>query len=251
MFLRSDHRLKIPAEYSRRREPLRGKIADRGVQARPLTRVWMRPVTLTVLNECRDWPCSMRGRVRRLVLIAKSCLRGCCLRRRTVGTDAHAIPGLPVEVGRQFLRVVAELPQTIDHLVGATFIHHGFDLNVVWPARRRRRSYGGGRRRFSIGIFVVGAARRIRIRCWRRCGRSHAGDCCRRCARRGRHRSNRWRGWFVRHRRWWRHLGHGRRFRFVGPTTAYALMQACGLVNDHLERCAVRDTVEAERRPPG
>ena len=23
-------------------------------------------------------------------------------------------------------------------------------------------------------------------------------------------------------------------------------MQACGLVNDHLERCAVRDTVEAE-----
>ena len=42
-----------------------------------------------------------------------------------------------------------------------------------------------------------------------------------------------------------------RGFRFVGPTTAYALMQACGLVNDHLERCAVRDTVEAERRPPG
>ena len=31
---------------------------------------------------------------------------------------------------------------------------------------------------------------------------------------------------------------HG--FRFVGPTTAYALMQACGLVNDHLESCAWR-----------
>ncbi|MFC8405459.1 DNA-3-methyladenine glycosylase I [Streptomyces griseoincarnatus] len=30
--------------------------------------------------------------------------------------------------------------------------------------------------------------------------------------------------------------------RFVGPTTAYALMQACGLVNDHLEKCAVRET---------
>jgi DNA-3-methyladenine glycosylase I len=29
-------------------------------------------------------------------------------------------------------------------------------------------------------------------------------------------------------------------FRFVGPTTAYALMQACGLVNDHLEACASR-----------
>ncbi|CAL9447668.1 DNA-3-methyladenine glycosylase I [Streptomyces sp. enrichment culture] len=28
--------------------------------------------------------------------------------------------------------------------------------------------------------------------------------------------------------------------RFVGPTTAYALMQACGLVNDHLETCAMR-----------
>ncbi|MER7869823.1 DNA-3-methyladenine glycosylase I [Streptomyces cellulosae] len=28
--------------------------------------------------------------------------------------------------------------------------------------------------------------------------------------------------------------------RFVGPTTAYALMQACGLVNDHLETCAAR-----------
>ncbi|MEU4355439.1 DNA-3-methyladenine glycosylase I [Streptomyces virginiae] len=29
--------------------------------------------------------------------------------------------------------------------------------------------------------------------------------------------------------------------RFVGPTTAYALMQACGLVNDHLAACALRD----------
>jgi DNA-3-methyladenine glycosylase I len=28
---------------------------------------------------------------------------------------------------------------------------------------------------------------------------------------------------------------HG--FRFVGPTTAYALMQACGLVNDHMAKC--------------
>jgi DNA-3-methyladenine glycosylase I len=29
-------------------------------------------------------------------------------------------------------------------------------------------------------------------------------------------------------------------FRFVGPTTAYALMQACGLTNDHLAACAFR-----------
>ena len=38
-----------------------------------------------------------------------------------------------------------------------------------------------------------------------------------------------------------------RGFRFVGPTTAYALMQAVGIVNDHLEGCFVSDAVEAER----
>jgi len=36
-------------------------------------------------------------------------------------------------------------------------------------------------------------------------------------------------------------------FVFVGPTTVYALMQACGLVNDHLAGCPVRDEVEALR----
>ena len=35
---------------------------------------------------------------------------------------------------------------------------------------------------------------------------------------------------------------------FVGPTTIYAFMQAMGLVNDHLEGCACRDAVEADRR---
>jgi DNA-3-methyladenine glycosylase I len=40
-----------------------------------------------------------------------------------------------------------------------------------------------------------------------------------------------------------------RGFGFVGPTTVYALMQACGIVNDHLVGCAVRGTVERERRP--
>jgi DNA-3-methyladenine glycosylase I len=39
-----------------------------------------------------------------------------------------------------------------------------------------------------------------------------------------------------------------RGFRFVGPTTAYALMQAVGIVNDHLAGCYVRDEVEADRR---
>ena len=34
-------------------------------------------------------------------------------------------------------------------------------------------------------------------------------------------------------------------FRFVGPTTVYAAMQACGVVNDHLADCFVRPDVEA------
>ncbi|MDX6682247.1 MAG: DNA-3-methyladenine glycosylase [Solirubrobacteraceae bacterium] len=38
-----------------------------------------------------------------------------------------------------------------------------------------------------------------------------------------------------------------RGFRFVGPTTAYALMQATGIVNDHVVGCVVRAAVEAER----
>jgi DNA-3-methyladenine glycosylase I len=36
-------------------------------------------------------------------------------------------------------------------------------------------------------------------------------------------------------------------FKFVGPTTVYAAMQACGVVNDHLADCWVREVVEAER----
>jgi DNA-3-methyladenine glycosylase I len=42
-------------------------------------------------------------------------------------------------------------------------------------------------------------------------------------------------------------------FRFVGPTTVWAAMQACGVVNDHLVTCWVRDDVErlrARTRPP-
>jgi DNA-3-methyladenine glycosylase I len=39
-----------------------------------------------------------------------------------------------------------------------------------------------------------------------------------------------------------------RGFRFVGPTTVYAAMEACGVVNDHLAGCWVRAEVEAARR---
>jgi len=42
---------------------------------------------------------------------------------------------------------------------------------------------------------------------------------------------------------------HG--FRFVGPTTLYALMQACGLVDDHLAGCPARPAVERARRAAG
>lgn len=42
---------------------------------------------------------------------------------------------------------------------------------------------------------------------------------------------------------------HG--FRFVGPTTLYALMQACGLVDDHLAGCPARPAVEGARRAAG
>jgi DNA-3-methyladenine glycosylase I len=35
---------------------------------------------------------------------------------------------------------------------------------------------------------------------------------------------------------------------FVGPTTMYALMQAMGMVNDHLEGCACRPRIEQLRR---
>jgi DNA-3-methyladenine glycosylase I len=35
-------------------------------------------------------------------------------------------------------------------------------------------------------------------------------------------------------------------FRFVGPTTVYAAMQACGVVNDHIANCFVRAEVQRE-----
>ena len=35
---------------------------------------------------------------------------------------------------------------------------------------------------------------------------------------------------------------------FVGPTTCYAFMQAMGLVNDHVDGCAVRGEIERLRR---
>jgi DNA-3-methyladenine glycosylase I len=44
-----------------------------------------------------------------------------------------------------------------------------------------------------------------------------------------------------------RHL-RGVGFRFVGPTTVYSSMEACGIVNGHRADCWVRAAVEAERR---
>jgi len=46
-----------------------------------------------------------------------------------------------------------------------------------------------------------------------------------------------------------------RGWKFVGPTTVHAFMQAMGLINDHQEGCAIRAEVEAARtafeRPKG
>ena len=40
-----------------------------------------------------------------------------------------------------------------------------------------------------------------------------------------------------------------RGFRFTGPTTTYSLMQACGLVNDHLMSCHRHDACAALAQP--
>jgi len=37
-------------------------------------------------------------------------------------------------------------------------------------------------------------------------------------------------------------------WKFVGPTTVYAFMQAMGLINDHVEGCMVRSKVESSRK---
>jgi DNA-3-methyladenine glycosylase I len=42
-----------------------------------------------------------------------------------------------------------------------------------------------------------------------------------------------------------------RGFRFVGPTTVYAAMQACGLVNDHLATCPSRAATEGAQSAGG
>ena len=39
-----------------------------------------------------------------------------------------------------------------------------------------------------------------------------------------------------------------RGWKFVGPTTVYAFMQAMGLINDHVHGCAMRDTAQAMRK---
>jgi len=37
-------------------------------------------------------------------------------------------------------------------------------------------------------------------------------------------------------------------WKFVGPTTVYAFMQAMGLINDHVEECVIRAKVERARK---
>lgn len=37
-------------------------------------------------------------------------------------------------------------------------------------------------------------------------------------------------------------------WKFIGPTTAYAFIQAMGLINDHAEECTIRNKVERARK---
>ena len=37
-------------------------------------------------------------------------------------------------------------------------------------------------------------------------------------------------------------------WKFVGPTTVFAFMQAMGMVNDHLDKCIYRAKVETARK---
>ena len=37
-------------------------------------------------------------------------------------------------------------------------------------------------------------------------------------------------------------------WKFIGPTTVYAFMQAMGLLNDHVEKCSIRTQVERARK---
>lgn len=37
-------------------------------------------------------------------------------------------------------------------------------------------------------------------------------------------------------------------WKFVGPTTVYAFMQAMGLINDHVEKCVTRSRVDSARK---
>jgi len=37
-------------------------------------------------------------------------------------------------------------------------------------------------------------------------------------------------------------------WKFVGPTTVFAFMQAMGLINDHVEGCVIRDRIEKARK---
>ena len=39
-----------------------------------------------------------------------------------------------------------------------------------------------------------------------------------------------------------------RGWKFVGPTTVYAFMQAMGLINDHVEECVIRNKVDCARK---
>ncbi len=120
----------------------------------------------------------------------------------------------------------------------------GFDVDVVAgfggaDVDRLLGDAGIVRNRRKIDAVIANAPRPCWIcpgRTWTRCcGRSRRRD-----ARHGSRRSRRYLPSPTNPSRWPPRELKRRGFRFVGPTTAYALMQATGMVDDHLADCWVQ-----------
>ena len=128
----------------------------------------------------------------------------------------------------------------------------GFEIERVAGLRRRRRGAADGRRRDRAQPAQGGGRDHQRAgrrgRCWRPA--SPRPSWCGRTGRDGGAAPGRPRelpATTDESKALARELKR-RGFAFVGPTTVYSTMQACGVVNDHLAGCCVRREVELLRR---
>src|SRR5271156_4235538 len=78
------------------------------------------------------------GRGVLLELVVESGLRGVRFVGAGVGSDADAIPGLPVERDLRLLAVVAEAFELREHLVGRALVHPRLYLDVVSATAGRK-----------------------------------------------------------------------------------------------------------------